>query len=206
MQSDINENQLAVNHKLAEQLAVMRKQVELAEHGQLDMADKHAAMEARLALLTEAAATAARDDAAAWPAFAATQVPDWVKDGHAAFVELDELDWVRDYTASLFPGAAVRQNLAVNCLMLFKLRQLEKSNHFLERRSESLASLPSEVQRSWLRYSAEFSEAAGSADLAAMNAAKAGWQTYKRDAMYSAGQGGCLAGLGRLCCWGWRCL
>ena len=78
---------------------------------------------------------------------------------------------------------------------LAKLRQLEHSMHFLEQRSESGFSLPSEGLRKWWRCRAEKREFEANADLAGMAACTADWKKYRNDAIQIRMRSGCLQGL-----------
>ena len=78
---------------------------------------------------------------------------------------------------------------------LVKMRQLEHSMHFLEQRSESGFSLPSEVLRKWWRCQSEKREFEAAADLAGMAACEADWKKYRADAVHIRMRSGCLQGL-----------
>ena len=78
---------------------------------------------------------------------------------------------------------------------LVKIRQLEHSMHFLEQRSESGFSLPSEVLRKWWRCQSEKREFAAQADLAGMAACEADWKKYRDDAIQIRMRSGCFQGL-----------
>ena len=81
---------------------------------------------------------------------------------------------------------------------LSKLRQMEKSLHFQERRSDSAASLPSEVGRHYQQAVTEGQAAKASGDMEAFQAVPAAWHTEWRDAIWVAFCGSCLTGFIRL--------
>ena len=82
--------------------------------------------------------------------------------------------------------------------MLHKVKQLEKAVFFLERRSDSLASLPHELDRHYAAAVQRGAEAWGKRDQAAWDRAQADWQSQYRNAIWQACMGGCLPGIMRL--------
>ena len=78
---------------------------------------------------------------------------------------------------------------------LVKLRQIEKAVHFIERRSDSAASIPSEVQRHYDRAVEAYAQAASDGE---RQAVAQQWKTDWYDAVWLGFSGGCFAGLIRL--------
>ncbi len=74
-----------------------------------------------------------------------------------------------------------------------KLRQLEKAVHFVERRQDSAASLPTELHRHYH----QFMQASLEADSKQAATARQQWQQCRRDAVFVGFQGGCLVGMAR---------
>ena len=77
-------------------------------------------------------------------------------------------------------------------------RQIEKSIHFLERRSDSAASLPSEMRRHYQAAVSEAAHARSSQDDAELQSVQAGWRSDWKDAVWMAAGRSCFLGLFRL--------
>ena len=84
---------------------------------------------------------------------------------------------------------------AIQIKELVKLRQIEKAVHFIERRSDSAASIPSEVQRHYDRAVEAYAQAASDGE---RQAVAQQWKTDWYDAVWLGFSGGCFAGLIRL--------
>ena len=77
-------------------------------------------------------------------------------------------------------------------------RQIEKSIHFVERRSDSTASLPSELRRHYQAAVNEAAQARSSQDDAELQNVQAGWRSDWKDAVWVAAGRSCFLGVFRL--------
>ena len=122
------------------------------------------------------------------------ETPAWLRDAWVEWMEFEErgtqpgqptlsVPYLRHAYKSLTCQGVLIEMACNSAACLMKLRQLEHSVHFTEKRTECGFSLLSEVERKWYRCRAEKAHFCEKADLAGMAATQADWVTYRNDAI-----------------------